>query len=71
MCQPYVPSSVAEQFPTLMPSLFPGALAHREVLPPCVDAMWSAFGRPESKWTPAIGGKKYSTTRSQPNSVPS
>ena len=31
MCQSYVRNSVAEQFPTLMPSLFPGTLAYRDV----------------------------------------
>ena len=28
MCQTYVRNSIAQQFPTLMPPLFPGALAH-------------------------------------------
>ena len=31
MCQTYVRNSIAQQYPTLMPSLFPGALAHKDV----------------------------------------
>ncbi|CAM9262551.1 unnamed protein product, partial [Sphacelaria rigidula] len=43
MCQTYVRNSVAQQYPALMPSLFPGVLAHREVPYASVDTMWSAF----------------------------
>jgi len=68
MCQSYVRNSVAEQFPTLMPSLFPGTLAYRDVPYPSVDAMWSAFVHQENNLTPAIRGDKYSSHRPQSTS---
>ncbi|CAM9911980.1 unnamed protein product, partial [Sphacelaria rigidula] len=56
MCQTYVRNSIAQQFPTLMPSLFPGALTHTQVPYASVDAMWNAFVDQEHNLTPAIRG---------------
>ena len=64
MCQTYVRNSIAQQFPTLMPSLFPGVLAQQEVPYTSIDAMWSAFATQENNLTPAIRGTPCSSVSS-------
>ena len=50
--------SVNEQFPQLMPSLYPGELATRPQPFGSIDAMWLALGTLANDKTPAINGAK-------------
>ena len=51
--------SVNEQYPQLMPILYPGGLANRQSPFETLDAMWLALGVLADNKTPAINGEKF------------
>ena len=50
---------VAEQYPALMPSLYPGELPTADTLYVDVEAMWSVFTTLGQNATPATNGGSY------------
>ena len=51
----------AQQYPTLMPTLFPGDLATREKPYASLASMWTAFSDLKHNTSPAIDGDAYSS----------
>ena len=51
--------AVNEQFPTLMPTLYPGSMATDPKPYASLDKMWKAFGDMENNKKPAVKGKKF------------
>ena len=56
-----VRNSVCEQYPGLMPVLYPGELATASKPFGSIDEMWLAFGGLSTKKTPAINGDRHCT----------
>ena len=50
--------AVNEQFPSLMPTLYPGSMATGPKPYALLDEMWKAFGDLSNTKTPAINGEK-------------
>ena len=50
--------AVNEQFPTLIPALYPGSMATDPKPYAPLDKMWKAFGDLSNNKTPAINGEK-------------
>ena len=50
--------AVNEQFPTLMPTLYPGSLATDPRPYASLDEMWKAFADLAHNKTPAVNGEK-------------
>ena len=50
--------AVNEQFPSLMPTLYPGSMATGPKPYASLDEMWKAFGDLSNNKTPAINGEK-------------
>ena len=50
--------TVNEQFPSLMPTLYPGSMATGPKPHASLDEMWKAFGDLSNNKTPAINGEK-------------
>ena len=50
--------TVNEQFPSLMPTLYPGSMATDPKPYASLDEMWKAFGAISNNKTPAINGEK-------------
>ena len=51
----------AQQYPMLMPTLFPGDLATREKLYVTLASMWTAFGNLKHNMSPAIDGYAFAS----------
>ena len=51
--------AVNEQFPSLMPTLYPGSMATGPKPYASLDKMWKAFGDLSNNKTPAINGDKF------------
>ena len=51
--------AVNEQFPSLLPTLYPGSMATGPKPYASLDNMWKAFGDLSNNKTPAINGKKF------------
>ena len=51
--------SVNEQYPGLMPNLYPGELATAPSPFGTIDAMWLAFSGLSTNKTPAINGSRF------------
>ena len=56
-----VRTRAAQQYPTLMPTLFPGDLATREKPYASLASMWTAFSDLKHNTSPAIDGDAYSS----------
>ena len=51
--------AVNEQFPSLMPTLYPGSMATGPKSYASLDEMWKAFGDLSNNKTPAINGEFF------------
>ena len=57
-----VKMAVNEQFPTLMPTLYPGSKATDPRPYASLDAMWKAFSDLAHNRTPAVNGENFLST---------
>ena len=53
--------TVNEQFPTLMPTLYPASMATDPKPYASLDKMWKAFSDSAHNKTPAVNGEKFRT----------
>ena len=51
--------AVNEQFPSLMPTLYPGSMATGPKPYASLDKMWKAFGDLSNNKTPAVNGERF------------
>ena len=51
--------AVNEQFPSLMPTLYPGSMATGPKPYASLDKIWKAFGDLSNKKTPAVNGERF------------
>ena len=58
----------AQQYPMLMPTLFPGDLATRETPYVTLASMWTAFGDLKHNMSPAIDGDAFASASRTPSS---
>ena len=63
--------AVNDQFPSLMPTLYPGSVATDPKSYPSLDKMWKAFGVLSNNNTPAVNGKKKTNLPVSSPGVPS